>query len=80
MKTYAVREKSPSKVEKYVIKKAIHYIDSHPTTRPLSPQSLKLNPGVSEHNFRAGATILIPAAGTGVQMISSVTGRTRRGI
>ncbi len=69
-------EKS-DKVEKYVIKKGDTLYRLASDNKTTVTAILKLNPGVSEHNFRAGATILIPAAGTGVQMISSVTDETR---
>ena len=69
-------EKS-DKVEKYVIKKGDTLYRLASDNKTTVAAILKLNPGVSEHNFRAGATILIPAAGTGVQMISSVTDETR---
>ncbi len=70
-------EEKPDKVEKYVIKKGDTLYRLASDNKTTVAAILKLNPGVSEHNFRAGATILIPAAGTGVQMVSSVTDETR---
>ena len=69
-------DKRSDKVEKYVIKKGDTLYRLASDNKTTVAAILKLNPGVSEHNFKAGATILIPAEGTGVKMVKNIIDET----